>query len=541
MNVLSGWMILSTLIILSIVIPNLNIIIRSLGPTNDNWTHIKTYLLNKYVFNSILLIVFTGLFTIIIGSFSAWLVTMFEFPGRKFFSWAFVLPIAIPPYIGAYTYHGILNYTGVIQTFLRNSLNITVSQKYFSIMNIRGAVFIFVLFLYPYVYMTTRSSLKNMSFTLIESAQLLGKSFSRIFMEIVIPISRVAIVGGVSLVILEVLNDYGVVKYFGVPVFSTAIYSTWFGMGDVDSAMQLAVRLMGIVMVVIILEKVLQGRRKYANTTGRIVPIKRQALSGRKRVAAIIYSTLLFSVAFLVPVLQLIYWMSLVAFEKLDIEFFIVTRNSILLAGFSSILIVVSALIVANFSRISKGKLGSLYSKITILGYSIPASVIAIGIMTIFLSMDRSLYPIYKMVNPESKKLLMSSSIGLLISAYYIRFLAIGFNPIESGFKRIGKKYLESSRLLGKGVTETFFRIDLPLLRVSVISSFILVFVDVLKELPLTLILRPFNFNTLATRAFEYANDEMIHEASIASLIIILVSVIAIYLLNRLSESEGVR
>lgn len=535
---MSSWTLLSSLVIIAIVLPNLNIVVQAIKPTNDNWQHIKDYLLNQYVTNTLILVISIGLITAFLGVLTAWIITMFEFPGRKFLSWAFILPIAIPPYIGAYTYHGMLNYTGWIQSTLRNIFSIEVTQKYFSIMNMRGAIFIFVIFLYPYVYMTTRSYLRQMSSSIIESSRMLGHSFFSVFFQVVLPLSRVAIIGGSSLVVLEVINDYGVVKYFGVPVFSTAIYSTWFGMGDIDSAIQLASRLMIIVLVVILLEKLFQGRKVYSNTTSKIKPIKRYPLHGIKKIGAAFLGFVIVSLGFFIPLIQLIKWTTLVINKVFNTDFIEMTVNSLGIATIASLLIVVSGIIVANFSRVNKSFIGKMYAKVTVIGYSIPASVIALGVMMSFLFVDRNLYPLYQIIDPSSKKLLLSTSLLLLLAAYFIRFLAIGFNPIEAAFEKIGKGYFESSRLLGRNVTQTFFAIDFPMIRSSIFAALILVFVDVLKELPLTLILRPFNFNTLATRAFEYANDEMIYEASVASLIIILISVISIYILNRLGDKE---
>ncbi|GAA0178321.1 iron ABC transporter permease [Clostridium sediminicola] len=523
------WSVGSFIFILLILIPNINVFINIFTPQNENWVHIQQYLLKDYVINSLILIVFTAFFTILIGTSLAWIISVYDFPLRKFYRWALVLPMAIPAYIGAYTYHGLLNYTGVIQSFFRNNFGILVNQKYFNIMNAKGAIFIFTVFLFPYVYIITKSFLEKQSSSLIDNARVLGRSYTEIFFMVVLPISRVSIIGGASLVILEVLNDYGVVKYFGVPTFSTAIFQTWFAMGDLQSAVKLSAILMILVFSLLALEKFLRGRRKYSFTTAKVKPITRIKLKGTKGMILSIYAFTIFALGFLIPLLQLIYWASLTYRKILNTRFLTLLANSIGIAFVSSVLIIFMAIVISNYCRIKDTVITKIYSKITVIGYSIPGAVIAIGVIVFFVALDNKLYSLYKMINVNTGKLVLSTSIVMLIFAYIIRFLAIGYNSIEAGYAKIGNKFFEASRTLGMNITETFFKVDLKMIKPAVISAFLLVFVDVLKELPLTLILRPFNFNTLATKSFEYANDEMIHEAAISSLIIIIVSTILIY------------
>jgi iron(III) transport system permease protein len=535
---LNMWGILSFIFVTLVILPNINIFANIFNAPNENWYHIKEYLLKDYIVNSSILIIFTGILTILIGVSLAWMISVYDFPCRGFFKWGLVLPLAIPPYIGAYTYNGILNYTGVIQTFLRNSFNIYVDQKYFNVMSMKGSIFVFTMFLFPYVYIITKSFLEKQSAALIENARVLGRNSFEIFIYVVLPISRAAIVGGVSLVILEVLNDYGVVKYFGVPTFSTAIFKTWFAMGDIDSAVKLSAILMVFVFGILIVEKLLRGRKKFSYTTTKIRPITRMKLEGAKGTWAFIYASSIFGLGFLIPTLQLIHWTLLTYHKILNAKFLGLMLNSLWIALFSSLFIVVIAVVIANNCRIKEGLLSKVYSKVTTVGYSIPGAIIAIGVIVFFVGLDNNLYGFYKMINPNSKKLLLSTSIAMLIFAYMIRFLAIGYNSIESGFEKVGKKFFEASRTLGMDVTETFFKVDFKMIKPAMISAFLLVFVDILKELPLTLILRPFNFNTLATKSFEYASDEMIHEAAISSLIIIIISFVSIYFFYKVGDKE---
>ncbi|MFD1019141.1 ABC transporter permease [Thalassobacillus hwangdonensis] len=531
------WTLFSFIIVVLILLPNLNILISFFTEQTNNWEHIKEFILPALLKNTSILIVFTGIFTVMIGTSLAWLISAYDFPLKRFFKWGLMLPLAIPPYIAAYTYNGILNYTGVIQTTLRNDFGIRVDQKYFDIMTIPGAIFIFTMFLYPYVYTITRAFLANQSSALIENARLLGSNAFEIFFRIVLPISRGAIVGGVSLVLLEVLNDYGVVKYFGVPTFSTAIFQTWFNMGDLNAAIKLSATLMFIVFTILILEKVSRGRRKFSQTTAKVKPLTPIRLTGWKAWSVFGYTLLVFSLGFLIPFIQLFDWMIL-TFDKIASPAFIgFITNSLTVAFFGSVMIVGFAVIIANFARMHRSWFSKASARITILGYSIPGAVIAVGISAVFIDIDNLLFTFYESIGMEPT-LFLSTSLFLLISAYVIRFLAVGYNSIESGFDKIGNKYTEASRMLGMGMTKTFFKVDLRLIKGAIFSGFILAFIDILKELPLTLILRPFNFDTLSTKAFQYASDEQIHEASLASIVIVVLSAIAIFVFHQVLEKE---
>jgi len=534
----SSWGFLSFISVLLVILPCMYILFHIFDKPNGNWYHIKAFLLKDYIINTIKIVIATGFFTMIIGTTLAWLIAAYDFPCKRIFKWALILPLTIPTYIAAYTYNGIFNYTGVVQIFLRNVMKMNLDPKYFDIMSIKGVVFIFTIFLFPYVYMITRSFLEKQSAALIENARLLERGGSDIFIHVILPISRGAIVGGTSLVLLEALNDFGVVSYFGVQTFSTAIFKTWFSLGDTSTAVKLASMLMVTVFIVLITEKWLRGRKKYSYTTAKvreIVPVK---LKGVKAVGALLYCFSILSMGFIIPLLQLSHWSILTYKKILNFKFVGFMFNSIWLSIIVAVLIIVMSVVIANFCRINSHWISKVFSKISIMGYSIPGAVIAIGVILLMVSVDRKMVGIYKAIDSSSKTLVLSTSVFMLVFAYTIRFLAIGYQAIESGFDKIGMKFSEASRTLGYGVTKTFFKVDLPMMKPALISGFALVFVEIVKELPLTLILRPFNFNTLATKTYEYANDEMIHEASIPSLIIILVSIASIYLLYRIENKE---
>lgn len=533
-----GWSILSFLFVALLIIPSLHIFVNLLLPANENWQHIKDYLLKDYVTNSFQLVLFTGILTVLLGTSLSWLISVYAFPLRNFFKWSFILPLAIPPNIAAYTYSGLLSYTGMVQVTLRNSFQIQADPRYFDIMNIKGAIFIFTLFLFPYVYTITRAFLERQSASLIESARLLGKKPFAIFFSVILPCSRAAIIGSVSLVVLEVLNDYGVVQYFGIQTFSTAIFKTWFAMGDVNSAIKLSSSLMLIVLTILILERVLRGRKKYSYTTTKVRPLTPQPLTGIKGLLAFSYCLVIFAFSFLIPTAQLVYWSTLTYSSMLDSSFWKLIMNSLSVALVTTLLVMIVAAVIANYCRTNNHLLSKLYAKVTVLGYSIPGAIIAIGVLAWFIFLDKQLYGFHQIIHTDSVKLVLSSSIAMLLFAYVIRFLAMGFNSIQAGFEKIGTRFSEASRILGVNKTGTFFRVDLPMIKPALLSGCVLVFVEVIKELPLTLLLRPFNFDTLATKVFQYASDEMIQEAAIPSMIIITFSLLAIYFISQV-ETKG--
>ncbi|WP_026074387.1 ABC transporter permease [Brevibacillus massiliensis] len=537
----NGWVALSLLGVAAVLLPNLYILLNLFHQPNENWQHIREYMLKDYVLQSLWLVLCTGICTVLIGVTLAWLVSAYDFPLKRFFRWALILPLAIPPYIAAYTYSTMFSYTGAIQKFFRYQLGMTVDQKYFDVMSVKGAVFIFTMFLFPYVYLITKAFLERQSAAYIESARLLGKNSLQIFFQVVLPISRSAIIGGVSLVVFEVLSDYGVTSYFGIPTFSTAIFQTWFGMYDLDSAVRLAALLMTGIIGLFLLEKLLRSRVKFHSSTSKTRPLKPIKLGGLSAAAAFLFCLAIFSCAFLIPFVQLVAWAKLSYQDVVNRTFIQLTFNTLSVAVIATVVIVVLAAVVANVSRIRESFFSEVAAKLIAMGYSIPGAVIAIGVLSVFISLDQQLSGLYSLLGWGEKKLVLSLSLVMLVFAYVIRFLAVGFNPIEAGFEKVGKQYYEASRMLGLGMTRTFFRVDLPMIRGAVLSASILAFVEITKELPLTLLLRPFNFETLATKTYQYANDEQIIEASIPSLLIIGISMISVLLFHRVGEEKQER
>lgn len=517
---INKWFLLSLTAVIFILIPNAAIILNIFTPINENFRHIMQYLMRDYIINTIILVGGTSLFSILIGVTSAWFVVVFDFPFRRQFEQLLMLPLAIPPYIGAYIYAGMLSYTGSVQIFMRDVLNLNLSQDFYSIMNLRGAVGIYTLFLYPYVYIIVRSFILKQSASYIEVSRTLSRGMTFIFFRVIIPIARPAIIGGVTLVILEVLNDYGVVKYFGINTFTTAIFRVWFGMADIDSSIKLAASLMILVFILIAFEKLARGRLRFNNTTTKSKPLQRKELKGVKKTAVMSFILTVLLFGFFIPLMQLIYWMTLIDFNFFTVKFMDVIINTVFVTTLASIITVIFAVAIANTVRLQDTVISKIFSKTATLGYSIPGAIIAVGLMIFSIGLDK-LLPV-----------VLTGSIVILIFAYFVRFITIAYNSVEIGFDKIGRSYYEAARSLGEGISGAFFKVEYPLMKSAVTGGFILVFIDILKELPLTLILRPFNFDTLAAKAYEYANDEMVYQAAPYSLGIIIIASVLIILFN---------
>ncbi|MBO1265421.1 iron ABC transporter permease [Proteiniclasticum sp. SCR006] len=463
----------------------------------------------------------------ILGTYFAWSLSKYKWRYGLLIESLLFLPMAIPPYIAGYVYGGIFTPFGTLDRILSK---VGLEPFRVDILSKGGAVFVFSLFLMPYVFLVTKGFFEKLPSTIEESSKLLGRNQISTFFRVILPMARGSLVGGIVLVMLEVLNDYGLVRYFGVPTFSTAIYQTWFGMSDVDGAVRLAASLMSIIFIISMVEQFLRGR-------GRLSQARAVSTYGRKKPASKKYKVVFYVITFvyllfslIIPISQLVSWSFIAKQTDAMMRFGSIIFNTISVSVIVTLFVVICGILIGNFNRLRPGILSKTYSRIVILGYSISASIIAIGVLVTFISIDRSLAGVYDVLN--LKALFLSSGKFILIFALTIRFMAIGFNSIESGFTKMGKKYYEASKLLGRNEWYTFKHVDFPILKPAILSAAILTFVDVLKELPLTLILRPFNFDTLATRVYTYAGDEMIHEASVYSLMIVGVSIIALIMLS---------
>lgn len=530
-----AWSWLSVSLVLGVLlsVPLMLVLARVFMPGTEAWQHIVDNLLFQYTGNSIILCILTGTLALLIGVSAAWFISRYRFPGKRWLEWALILPLALPSYIVAYSYAGILSFTGPIYNFIREAGGLALAQQlYFDAMNIWTLGVTLALVLFPYVYLPAKAAFQLQSASIFEAAASLTSKPAKVFFRIALPLARPAIAGGLFLVLMEVLNDYGAVKYFGINTFTTGIFRAWFSMGDLEAAIKLSAVLMLVVGVLFVTEKRLQLSR-FASSTGlrRTAP---EPLSGGKKWLVTLACFIPFALGFAVPFLKILAdaWSSWS--RVVDAHFITTVSNSIMLAAAAGILIVLFSLIIIQSSRINRSLAGTAVKRIVSLGYALPGAVIAVGVMVFGGGLEHFIDAGATLFGSRYTTLIVTGSVGGLIYAYLIRFMAVSVQPLEGSFEQQCANLDEASRSLGKGHLYTLLRINIPVLRPAILSALLLVFVDVMKELPLTLILRPFNFNTLATTAFEYANDEMLQASAPASLLIVLSGIVPILFIHRL-------
>jgi iron(III) transport system permease protein len=502
--------------------------------TSDTWTHLVQTVLPDYLFNSLWLCLGVGVGVAIVGVATAWLTAMHEFPGRRIFAWALVLPLAMPAYVMAYVYTDFLQFVGPVQTALRDGFGWSAGEYWFpDIRTLPGATLMFVCVLYPYVYLLARNAFIERASGMLEAARTLGMGPWRAFFAVSLPLARPAIAAGVALALMETLADYGTVAYFAVDTFTTGIYRAWFSLGDRVAAAQLAAMLLGFVLMLLMVERISRGRARYHNTTGRNRPMVGAQLSGLRALGAVVACSLPLLLGFLLPAFLLLKMALTDGDSQFGERFLILSRNSFLLAGITAAIAVILALLMAYGARLSKTVLATMLNRLVGLGYAVPGAVIAVGVLIPVTRLDNWLAGQLEYWFGTNPGLLLTGGIAALIYAYLVRFLAVALHTVESSLAKITPSMDDAARSLGLGQNQTLRRVHAPMLRGSLLTAGLLVFVDVMKELPATLVMRPFNFDTLATQAYTLASDERLAEASTASLAIVAVGLLPLILLSR--------
>ncbi len=503
-------------------------------PSGDVWSHLAATVLNDYICNSLLLMLGVSVGTLLLGVSTAWLTTMCHYPGRSIFEWALLLPMAMPAYIIAYTYTGMLDFAGPVQTLLRDLTGWGFGDYWFpEIRSLNGAVLMLTLVLYPYVYLLSRSAFLSQSVCVLDVSRTLGNGPWRTFFSVALPLARPAIIAGLSLALMETLADYGTVQYFGVSTFTTGIFRTWFGMGSAAAAAQLAAGLMVFVFALIVLERYSRRRARYHHTSRRHQDLRRFQLTGGKACLAFLFSFSVLLFGFLLPAGQLLSWTVTVADEVIDARFLQMLFNSLQLATFAAVLALILALLMAYGQRLYPGKAINYAVRLAGMGYAVPGAVIAVGVMIPLAGFDNTLDSWTRQTFDYSTGLLLSGTLFAVLFAYLCRFLAVALQTVESGLGRITPSMDEAGLSFGYRPIAMLRSVHIPMLKGSLFTALLLVFVDVLKELPATLILRPFNFNTLAVRAYELASDERLAEAAPAALAIVVAGIVPVILLSR--------
>ncbi len=505
-----------------------------LHPGNEIWRHLVDTVLAEYLVNSALLMLGVGCGTLSIGVACAWLTSVCVFPGKRLFGWALLLPLAFPGYIIAYTYTGMLDFAGPLQSALREATGWSYGDYYFpEIRSLGGATTMLSLVLYPYVYLLARAAFLEQSVCVLEVSRTLGCSVWASFYRVALPLARPAIVAGLSLALMETLSDYGTVSYFGLDVFTTGIFRTWFGFGDAAAASKLAAILLLFVFTLVVVERASRRQAQYHHATYRYRNLPQYRLRGWRAAAAFALCFLPLAFGFLVPAAQLALWAVETHAQMVDATFFRLALNSVMLALSAAVLAVLAALFLAYGKRLFRSTPINASIRIVATGYALPGTVVAVGVIIPFAWVDNALDGWMRAQFGYPTGLLLSGSLVAVMFAYLVRFLSVSIQSVESGLANIKLSMDDAARSLKLSPGQILLRVHVPLMKGTLLTALLIVFVDVMKELPATLILRPFNFNTLAVRAYELASDERLADSSTAALAIVAVGLLPVVLLSR--------
>ena len=519
------WVLASLFLGLLLLLPMFFLFTKLFQVPSFDFFYLWDTLLLEYSFNTFYLILITSVFAIIFGVMPAWFVSNYDFKLRNFFDLVLYLPLAIPTYIMSFTYSDLLSYTGPLQLFLRKNLPDVAPYFNNDYLQIEVLGVLLGLALYPYVYTALRVSFSLIGSSYIDVAKNLGLSDVKMFFKVVLPLSKPALFSGLFLVVMEVLNEYGAVKYFGVNTYTAGIFRAWFSMGSENTAIQLACLLILLVGFILILERMTQKQSKfYYQTNTKQKPLTMPKLS--TRVAIYMSCSVPFFLGFLIPLIYILN-NSIQQFIMVDFSrLFALSFNSIKVSFIASVFIILIALFFLYVEKISKLKLNTIITNITSLGYVIPGAVIGLAVILLFTQ-----FPLFN-------NHLLVGSFFVLIYAYIFRFLAVGKSPIKSSLDKQPKAFEDTSKVLGVSSFKALRTIHLPLNKMALVIAFIVTFIDLLKELPITLILRPFNFDTLATQTYEFAVEEMLKASSIYSLMIIVIGSVLLILLKYITNKQ---
>ena len=515
-SLFNRWSLSSYLLTFIIFLPIVLVVHHAFGAETQTLVHLKDTIMSEYVSSTLKLVFGVAILSLILGVGAAYLTTFYQFRFVNFFVFALALPFAVPTYIMGYIYSDVFGYFNHFHLFLR-SIGI---KEYFNILNIYSVMVIMSLALYPYVYLIVKSSFEKSQSALLYPALSLGSSKGQLFFRLILPLSRPAIIGSLALVVMETISEYGITEYYNIKTLTPAIFNTWFGLHDSKSATYLAVMAMLIVLVVLSVEKYQRGKARY-KIENASTEVKKERLKGPKLYLAYFVLSIPVIFGFFIP----LGWVVVYSYEHasgiIDGKFISIIGNSFTSSLLSATIIMVLAFFIGYTSRIYPTTANRYLGKILSLGFTMPGAVIAIGVIMLFINIDKWLIDNYIMDD-----LLLGGSYFTLLFAYIVRFVAIGVNDVESNFEKISINFNRASRSLGYNYFKTMLKVELPLMKNTLMFGFLLVFISTLKELPITLVLRPFNYETLATKAYTLANAQMLHETAIYALGIIVVSLI---------------
>jgi iron(III) transport system permease protein len=533
------WLAGSLLVAILVVAPVVSLALIASQGSGDLWPHIFAFVLPQALKETAILLLGVGVMVVTLGTALAWLMTAYDFPGRRIFDWALLLPLATPTYIVAFAYLDLLHPIGPIQTGLRALFGIEdVRGLWFpDVRSMGGCILLLGFVLYPYVYLSTRAMFLMQAGSLLEAARTLGASRSRMFFRVALPLARPAIAVGASLALMEALNDIGASEFLGVRTLSVSIYATWINRSNLPGAAQIALAMLAIVVSLILLERWARRRQRYVSTAQRARRAAPMPLEGWRAGAAIAFLCLPILIGFVLPALHLgnEAWKR-ISFAGVSPQIWQEIVNTISISAVATFVALSLGFLVASAARLSQAPLGGVFLRASSLGYAVPGTVLAIGLMTPIFALDNFLADGLERFFGVSVGLLISGSGAVLVYAYVVRFLAISAGGVESGLSKLSPSLDGAARALGETAGGAMRRVHLPLLRPALGAAALLVFVDCMKELPATLLLRPLNFETLATHLYGEASRGTYEDGAVAATCIILVGLIPVIMLARLGR-----
>ena len=527
------WPLAAGAVALLVATPILIVVSSIATPSLDVWKHLWETQLTELIWNTLILIAGVGLGVAVLGTGLAWLVTMYRFPGRAAFEWLLILPLAMPAYVIGFVFLAIFDYAGPVQSWLRHAFGPGIWFP--DVASPGGVVLVMTLVLYPYVYLLARAAFLEQSEATLEAAHALGANRRKVFWKVALPLARPSIVAGLALALMEALADFGTVAIYGFDTFTVAIYRVWFGLFDRGAATELASLLLLFTLTLYLLERSLRGRARFYQTEGKVRPATPKRLTGWKAGMATGVAGLVVGVAFLLPVTQLILW-TVADLGGSDYDRYSeYMLNTLTLGAVTTIVAVAAAVVVGYGLRLSRSRLVAAFGRIASMGYALPGSVIAVGVLVPLAFIDHSLDALLLAFWGTGSGLLLTGSMVGLVFAYLVRFLAVSCQTVEASLVKITPSMDMAGRSLGVSQGGVLWRIHLPLIRGGLCTAAILVFVDVIKEMPATLLLRPFGYETLALRVWELTSESLWQAAALPALTIVAVGILPVLILARTS------
>ncbi|MBK1851654.1 iron ABC transporter permease [Marinobacter sp. 1-4A] len=529
------WLFSALLTTAIVALPVLSVIFLAFFPEENIWPHLLDTTLPRYLVTTIKLMAGVGAITLVIGLSTAWAVTMCDFPGRKFFEWAMLLPFAVPAYVIAYVYTSLLDYAGPVQGALRDLFGWTNAADYWfpEIRSLEGATLMIGLVLYPYVYLLARAAFLEQSPSLFAVSRSLGHSALSTFFKVVLPIARPAVAVGLSLVLMETLNDFGTVDFFAVQTLTAGLFDTWMNLGNLGGAAQIATTMLIFVVILVTLERYSRRRQQQFAARDNRDPIRRFTMSFPRQLICVAVCALPVVLGFVIPGVTLGVYAWEYFGESWNPDFIRNTFNSLFLSGTAALTTLLIGITLAYSRRLHNTRGMQVLMRLSSLGYAMPGAVLAVGVIVPLAGFDNWLDSLMRDYFGVSTGLLLSGSAFAIVFAYTVRFLAVSAGSVESALQKITPSMDMASRSLGNSPGKTLVKVHLPMLRGTLITAALVVFVDCMKELPATLILRPFNFETLATYVYQFASDERLYHSALPALIIVLAGIIPIILMSR--------